>query len=91
MYVILNRALGLVGLTKTQAEEILGLPIKTAIPYMEGNFALANNLHQSITTKYPSIILKETAGNMVKLAPSACPIKYLMKVKGNFQPISTTL
>lgn len=72
MYVILNRALGLVGLTKTQAEEILGLPIKTAIPYMEGNFALANNLHQPITTKYPtdtvSIILKETAGNMVKLA-----------------------
>ena len=71
MYVILNRALGLVGLTKTQAEEILGLPIKTAIPYMEGNFALANNLHQPITTKYPtdtvSIILKETAGNMVKL------------------------
>ena len=72
MYVILNRALGLVGLTKVQAEEILGLSIKTAIPYMEGNFALANNLHQPITTKYPtdtvSIILKETAGNMVKLA-----------------------
>jgi pilus assembly protein CpaE len=72
MYVILNRALGLEGLTKTQAEEILGLPIKTAIPYMGGNFALANNLHQPITTKYPtdtaSIILKETAENMIKLA-----------------------
>lgn len=72
MYVILNRAVGLEGLTKTQAEEILGLPIKTAIPYMGGNFALANNLHQPITTKYPtdtaSIILKETSENMVKLA-----------------------
>jgi pilus assembly protein CpaE len=72
LYVILNRALGLEGLTKAQAEEILGLPIKTAIPYMGGNFALANNLHQPITTKYPtdtaSIILKETAENMIKLA-----------------------
>ena len=72
MYVILNRALGLEGLTKTEAEEILGLPIKTMLPYLGGNFALANNLHQPITTKYPtdtaSIILKETAQNMVKFA-----------------------
>jgi pilus assembly protein CpaE len=72
IYVILNRAVGLEGLTKVQAEEILGLTIKTAIPYMESNFALANNLHQPITTKYPtdtaSIILKETAENMVRLA-----------------------
>lgn len=71
MYVILNRAVGLEGLTKAQAEEMLGLTIKTAIPYMGGNFALANNLHQPITTKYPtdtaSIILKETAENMIKL------------------------
>jgi len=72
IYVILNRAVGLEGLTKAQAEEILGLTIKTAIPYMGSNFALANNLHQPITTKYPtdtaSIILKETAENMVRLA-----------------------
>jgi len=72
IYVILNRALGLEGLTKMEAEETLGLTIKTTIPYMGGNFALANNLHQPITTKYPtdtaSIILKETAENMVKLA-----------------------
>ena len=72
IYVILNRAVGLEGLTKVQAEQILGLTIKTAIPYMGSNFALANNLHQPITTKYPtdtaSIILKETAENMVRLA-----------------------
>ena len=72
IYAILNRAVGLEGLTKVQAEQILGLTIKTAIPYMGSNFALANNLHQPITTKYPtdtaSIILKETAENMVRLA-----------------------
>ena len=72
MYIILNRALGLEGVTKTEAEELIGLPIKTTIPYMFGNFALANNLNQPITTKYPtdtaSIIMKDLAGDMVKMA-----------------------
>ena len=65
IYAILNRAVGLEGLTKVQAEEIIGLPIKTTMPYMGGNFALANNLNQPITAKYPtdtaSIILKDAA------------------------------
>ena len=69
---VLNRAVGLEGVTKTQAEEIIGLPIKTTMPYLGGSFALANNLNQPITVKYPtdtaSIILKETAADMVKLA-----------------------
>jgi pilus assembly protein CpaE len=72
IYAILNRAVGLEGLTKTEAEGIIGLPIKTTMPYMGSNFALANNLNQPITIKYPtdtaSIILKETATDMVKLA-----------------------
>lgn len=72
VYAVLNRAVGLEGLTKVQAEEIIGLPIKTAMPYMGSNFALANNLNQPITIKYPtdtaSIILKETAQDMAKLA-----------------------
>jgi MinD-like ATPase involved in chromosome partitioning or flagellar assembly len=72
VYAVLNRAVGLEGLTKAQAEEIIGLPIKTTMPYLGSNFALANNLNQPITIKYPtdtaSIILKETAEDMVKLA-----------------------
>jgi pilus assembly protein CpaE len=72
IYAILNRAVGLEGLTKAEAEEIIGLSIKTTMPYMGSNFALANNLNQPITTKYPtdtaSIIFKETAGDMVRLA-----------------------
>jgi pilus assembly protein CpaE len=72
MYPILNRAVGLEGLTKSQTEEIIGLPIKTTMPYMGGNFALANNLHQPITVKYPmdtvAIILRETAEDIVHLA-----------------------
>lgn len=71
VYAILNRAVGLEGLTKAEAEEIIGLQIKTTMPYMFGNFALANNLNQPITVKYPtdtaSIILKSTAEDLVKL------------------------
>jgi pilus assembly protein CpaE len=70
IYTILNRALGLEGATKTEAEEIIGLPIKTTIPYMGGNFSLANNLNQPIITKYPndtvSIILKDLAVDMTR-------------------------
>jgi len=71
IYAILNRAVGLEGLTKSQAEEIIGLPIKTTMPYMGSNFALANNLNQPLTKKYPtdtaSIILKEVSEDIVKL------------------------
>jgi CheY-like chemotaxis protein len=72
IYAILNRAVGLEGMTKAEAEGITGLTIRTTMPYMGSNFALANNLNQPITTKYPtdtaSIIFKETAADMVRLA-----------------------
>lgn len=72
IYAILNRAVGLEGLTKSEAEQIIGFPIKTTLPYMGSNFALANNLNQPIITKYPkdtaSIVFKNTADDMVKLA-----------------------
>jgi pilus assembly protein CpaE len=72
IYAILNRAVGLEGVTKAEAEQIIGFTIKTTMPYMGSNFTLANNLNQPITTKFPtdtaSIILKETASDMIKLA-----------------------
>ena len=72
VYAILNRAVGLDGLTKTEAETIVEIEIKKTMPYLGSNFALANNLNQPITVKYPtdtaSMILKETADDMVKLA-----------------------
>jgi len=72
VYGILNRAVGLEGLTKAEAEQIIGFPIKTTLPYMGSNFTLANNLNQPIIVKYPkdtaSIVFKNTAEEMVKLA-----------------------
>lgn len=72
IYAILNRAVGLEGLTKTEAEKIIDLPIKTALPYMGGNFALANNLNQPIIVKYPedtaALVFKDTANGMINTA-----------------------
>ena len=68
----MNRAIGLEGLTKAEAEKIIDLPVKTALPYMGGNFALANNLNQPIILKYPedtaAIVLRENAKDMIKTA-----------------------
>jgi len=72
VYAILNRAVGLEGLTKTEAEKIIGLPIKTSIPYLGSNFALAHNLNQPIILKYPedtaSIVFRDVANDMIKTA-----------------------
>ncbi len=72
IYVVLNRAVGLEGMTKAEIEKTLGLPIRTAVPYLGGNLSLANNQHQPYTLKYPadtaSIIFKEAAQQMAGAA-----------------------
>jgi pilus assembly protein CpaE len=72
VYTILNRAVGLEGLSKTEAEQILEIPIKTTMPYLGANFSLANNQHQPFPTKFPkdtaTIILQETAVEIAGLA-----------------------
>jgi len=71
IYTILNRAIGLEGLTKAEAEQILGVEIRATIPYMEGNFTLANNRHEPIATKFPNdtstIMLKQSARQIAEL------------------------
>ena len=75
VFAILNRAVGLEGLTKMEAEKILGLEIKLMVPYMMGNFALANNQHVPILTKFPvdtaSMVLKQAALEMSRQAIAA--------------------
>ena len=70
VYPILNRAVGLEGLTKKEAEDILGLEINLMMPYMMGNFTLANNQHTPVSVKFPtdsaSMVLKQAALEMSK-------------------------
>jgi pilus assembly protein CpaE len=72
MYPIMSRSVGLVGLTKEETEKIIGLPIRSAMPYLAENLSLANNLNRPYCIKFPadtaSIILAETARQMVELA-----------------------
>jgi MinD-like ATPase involved in chromosome partitioning or flagellar assembly/CheY-like chemotaxis protein len=69
---ILNRAVGLEGVTKAEAEKILGLEIKLTMPYMMGNFTLANNQNMPVLLKFPndtaSLMLKQAAMEMSKHA-----------------------
>jgi pilus assembly protein CpaE len=69
---ILNRAVGLEGVTKSEAEKILGLEIRMTMPYMMGNFTLANNQNTPVMLKFPndtaSLMLKQAALEMSRQA-----------------------
>jgi pilus assembly protein CpaE len=68
VFPILNRAVGLEGLTKAETERILEIEIKLTMPYMMGNFTLANNQNTPVSIKFPtdtaSMILKQAAIEM---------------------------
>ncbi len=72
VFPILNRAVGLEGLTKAEAEKIIGLDIKLTMPYMMGNFTLANNQNMPVQVKFPndtaSLMLKQAALEMSRQA-----------------------
>ncbi|MBI3151936.1 MAG: response regulator [Chloroflexi bacterium] len=68
IYTILNRAVGLEGLSKTDAESMLEIKIDMAMPYLGTNFAFANSHHQPFSLKFPrdtaSIIFQDVAKEM---------------------------
>ncbi len=72
IYPILNRAVGIEGLTKPEAEAILGFEIRTAMPYLGSNFTVANNQHLPFSLKFPKdtavIVFRDIAREMVDLA-----------------------
>ncbi|GAB4504091.1 MAG: hypothetical protein Fur0043_10840 [Anaerolineales bacterium] len=73
IFPILNRVIGLEGLTKADAEKIIGLTIKTTVPYMGSNFVMANNQNQPISVKYPgdtaTMVIQESAQGIIELLP----------------------
>lgn len=77
VFPILNRAVGTEGLTKMEAERAIGLEIRLMVPYLMGNFTLANNQHTPIALKFPtdtaSMVLKEAALDMSRLALKNAP------------------
>lgn len=71
MYSILNRAAGLEGLSKAEAETALGININIAIPHLSTNLAFANTHHQPFALKFPnlpsSMIFQEMAGDILNV------------------------
>ncbi|MEJ2758235.1 MAG: hypothetical protein P8046_07110 [Anaerolineales bacterium] len=53
IYFMINRAVSLEGLNKSEVEELLGVLVSLAVPYMGRNFTLSNNLNQPISEKFP--------------------------------------
>jgi hypothetical protein len=72
IYAIMNRAIGLEGVSKPEAEKILGLEIKAAIPYLGNHLATANNQHHPFSLKFPketaTILLRDIAQQMTEMA-----------------------
>ena len=72
IYNVLNRHSGLEGLSKREAESLLGIKVNSAIPYLGTNFAFANSQHRPYTIKFPndtaSIIFQDSAREMAALA-----------------------
>ncbi len=77
IFPILNRAVGTEGLTKAEAETALNLGIRLTMPYLMGNFTLANNQHVPLVQKFPmdtsAMVLKEAAIEMSRQAIKAVP------------------
>lgn len=54
IYPVLNRAVGLEGMSRTELEKELALVIPGVIPHMAGAFSMANNQHVPIAVKFPN-------------------------------------
>jgi pilus assembly protein CpaE len=75
LYALQNRAVGLEGLTKNELEQMTGTQIRLTLPYMSGNFTVANNRHEPLITKFPNdsstFTLKEAAIQIAELGQHA--------------------
>ncbi len=71
LYPLQNRAVGLEGMSKTEFEQMTGLQIRLTMPYMSGNFTIANNRHEPVITKFPddssALTIKQAALQIAEL------------------------
>lgn len=72
IYLLMNRARRLDGLTRAEAEKAIGLPVRSAIPFMEENLSLTNHQHVPFVRHFPAdaaaLALKRTAQEVVEAA-----------------------
>ncbi len=70
VYPLINRAVGLEGLPKREVDEIIGYEITGNLPYIRGEFSLANNANLPIHKKFPdnivTIALREISQKIIQ-------------------------
>lgn len=75
VYSILNRAAGLEGLSKAEAEQALGININMAIPHLSTNLSFANAHHQPFALKFSNLpsamVFQEIAKDMLRMIQKA--------------------
>jgi Flp pilus assembly CpaE family ATPase len=75
VYMLINRAVGLEGLGKSDVERIVGVQVQATVPYMSGNFTLANNQHLPVLQKMPNdtaaMMLNQISRQILDLARKA--------------------
>jgi pilus assembly protein CpaE len=69
---ILNRAVGLEGMSKPDVEKLLGIEIRLSMPYLGSHLALANDQHIPFALKFPkdaaTVVLRDGAHQMADAA-----------------------
>jgi CheY-like chemotaxis protein len=72
IFMIQNRSVGLEGLTRTEVEKMVGLPIRVTIPNLGDNLTVANNRHEPFTYRFPSdsasMTFKRVAAQLLELS-----------------------
>jgi pilus assembly protein CpaE len=72
LFPILNRSIGLEGLSKIDVEKSLKLEIKSAFPYLGSHLAMANNQHVPFSVKFPNdtatVVFRDCAQLMIASA-----------------------
>jgi MinD-like ATPase involved in chromosome partitioning or flagellar assembly len=51
---IQNRSIGLEGLSRTEAEKLIEIPIQFSIPHLAENLAVASNRHEPFALRFPN-------------------------------------
>ena len=75
VYPLLNRAVGLQGLTKDEIEKKLGIQVRVTMPYMGDNFTAANNRHEPLflrqSTNSAALVMEQISRQIIEMSKNA--------------------
>lgn len=71
-YSIQNRSVGLEGMTRPEAEKLIGMPIRLTLPNLGDNLTISNNRHEPFISRFPedsnTMTLKQITAEIIELS-----------------------